>query len=243
MEKEKPLSIVIAYPGQDAREKALSAAAHIGLRIAGTAETLPEALSLAKRTRPDLLLAHILLPGLTESFFRENRVLQSLEKRPGVIYAYPTGANALMTGGYSPLIPALTDERTLQSAVQAAYPAKPFAEEVLRIRRVLSLLGTEDGRGMEFLVYAAGLCLVNSENARLLSKRVFPEIARVFGATKKQAESAMQRTVEKAFLLGDIETQYALFGNTIDAARGKPTLSAFLARVCEILRFREDESL
>jgi hypothetical protein len=53
----------------------------------------------------------------------------------------------------------------------------------------------------------------------------------------------MRRAVDRAFLSGDIEKQYSLFQNTIEEARGKPTLSALLARVAEILRYGEDEKL
>lgn len=243
MENAPALTVVIAHPGRDTASKTASAAARAGFRVLEAASGLSEAVSLLKSKRPDLLIAHILLPGLTETFFRENREFLSLYKRPGIVYAYPSGANARMKEGYSPLIPAVPSENDLKNALAACYPPKAQETELLRARKVLSHLGIEDGRAMDYLVFAAGLCLVNAENAAKLTRRIFPEITRTFGVSQKQAESAMQRAVEKAFLSGDIETQYALFGNTIDDARGKPTLSALFARVCEILRLTEDEQL
>ena len=69
-----------------------------------------------------------------------------------------------------------------------------------------------------------------------LSTQVYPMIAREYGASAAAVERLMRHAIESAWLHGDIETQYTFFGNTVDASKGKPTNSEFIARITEALR-------
>ena len=148
-----------------------------------------------------------------------------------------------MTEGFHPVIPACPTPEELSKAVSFYCPPSPDAAEIARAGRVFAFLGIPEGRALDYLSFAAGLCLIRRDCARELSKTVYPEIAEKYGVSQKHASDAMRRAVDKAFLSGDIDRQYALFQNTIDETRGKPTLSALLARVSDILRLKEDESL
>ena len=53
---------------------------------------------------------------------------------------------------------------------------------------------------------------------------------------RERDERLVRHAIETAWLKGDMERQYALFGNTVDEKRGKPTNSEFIARVTEALR-------
>jgi len=63
-----------------------------------------------------------------------------------------------------------------------------------------------------------------------------PETARLHGAKPLQIERNIRSAIETAWNKGDLERQYACFGNTVDENRGKPTNSEFIARVTEALR-------
>ena len=53
----------------------------------------------------------------------------------------------------------------------------------------------------------------------------------------------MRRAVDRAWTTGNIEAQFAYFGNTIDADRGKPTLSALIATAAEGLKLSADSDI
>ena len=56
------------------------------------------------------------------------------------------------------------------------------------------------------------------------------------GLAPTSVERLIRHAIESAWLRGDMEQQYALFGNTVDEQRGKPTNGEFIARVTEALR-------
>ena len=49
-------------------------------------------------------------------------------------------------------------------------------------------------------------------------------------------EDGLRRAIDAAWTTGNSDRQYAMFGNTIDARRGKPTTAALLATAAELLR-------
>ena len=97
--------------------------------------------------------------------------------------------------------------------------------DVEKIRRDFPILGRE--------VY--GKPLVYFDNAA--TTRVYPEAARPLGGTPAQAERAIRHVIEVAWRRGDIEAQNELFGDTIDARRGRPTCGEMIAQLADILRW------
>lgn len=49
-------------------------------------------------------------------------------------------------------------------------------------------------------------------------------------------EDGLRRAIDAAWTTGNSDRQYAMFGNTIDARRGKPTTASLLATAAELLR-------
>lgn len=237
------LTMIIAHPGQDTALSTRRAAEALGICVTAHVNSADALVSCLRELRPDLIGIHILLPGFSKREFLKHPAYTRLVRRPFVFYACPKGATRLMTAGFAPLIYASPEPGALFECIRAGYPPAPTKEEIDRAERVFLFLGFQRGRALGYLAYAAGLCLISADYAVKLSRVIYPEIARVFGVTEKHAGEAMRRAADKAFLSGDIDRQYALFQNTIEDTRGKPTLSALLARVSEILRLGEDEGI
>lgn len=69
-----------------------------------------------------------------------------------------------------------------------------------------------------------------------VTKRLYPEVAKVHGTTWLKVERAIRHAIEVAWTRGSPEVKTKYFGYTIDAERGKPTNSEFLSMAAEIVR-------
>ena len=69
-----------------------------------------------------------------------------------------------------------------------------------------------------------------------LSARLYPLVASRSGLDATAVERAMRHVIDKAWTQGNIEKQYEIFKGTIDAAKGKPTCGAMIARLSELVR-------
>lgn len=65
---------------------------------------------------------------------------------------------------------------------------------------------------------------------------VYPTIAEAHGTTPSRVERAMRHAIETAWNRGDIDFINRIFGHTVDAEKGRPTNSAFIARVASKVR-------
>ena len=103
-----------------------------------------------------------------------------------------------------------------------------------KVRAVLDRLSIPRTlKGYDLLLRASRLLAKNGLLIGRLKTDVYPACGEGSG---EAAERAIRRAIESAWLKGDLETQYRLFGNTIDEAKGKPTNAEFLSRVVETLR-------
>ena len=66
-----------------------------------------------------------------------------------------------------------------------------------------------------------------------VTKILYPKIADYFEVSPSRVERAIRRAIEVAFERGNIEVLEQYFGYTVDAEKGKPTNSEFIAMLCE----------
>ena len=82
--------------------------------------------------------------------------------------------------------------------------------------------------GHRYLRHAIRLCEEDPTYIDHITKRLYPTVAKANNTTPSRAERAMRHSIELAFLKGDPDAQYKVFGNTI-AYEGKPTNSMFIS--------------
>ena len=61
--------------------------------------------------------------------------------------------------------------------------------------------------------------------------------AKEFGADARHVERAIRHVIDVAWRSGEMEAQYKIFGDTIDAKRGSPTCGEMIAQIADILRW------
>ena len=220
------------------------AARAAGLNAVGTGGTLEAVLRLARKRLPGVLLLHALLPGLDASRIEATLDEMALYRRPAIVYMVPEGAtekNTTLSRELRTLFPSVSARPSsdeIRFAAEEARRAQVSPERLERARRLMEKMGIPPGAARESLACAAVLAYLDASRAHRLSSEILPAVALRFSVEPRRALEAMRRAIERAWTTGDIEKQYALFGNTIDEQKGNPTMGAFLATAAEILRLR-----
>ena len=215
-----------------------------GYEVVGLCDNMPDALRMIRALEPDVVLMSL--------YLREGSALELLERlermpltsMPACAVAIPQRCTketeaAKALGAYARLpVPVLPAD--LAEAVRRAGPLERmipcFAKEAL-IRDILDRMSLDRRlKGYEYLVTAIGICCRSHTFFRAMTTVVYPEAAHIHSVTAAQVERCIRHAIDSAWIKGDMERQYAYFGNTIDGNRGKPTNSEFIARVTEALR-------
>ena len=73
-----------------------------------------------------------------------------------------------------------------------------------------------------------------------MTKILYPEVAKRFNSTASRVERAIRHAIEVAWNRGDIDVLSSYFGYTVNAQKGKPTNSEFIAMLADKIRLRYD---
>lgn len=78
---------------------------------------------------------------------------------------------------------------------------------------------------------------VNDMNMlNFITKLLYPSIAKKYKTTSSSVERAIRHAIEVAFSRGQVEILEEMFGYTVNAGKGKPTNSEFIALIADKLR-------
>ena len=70
----------------------------------------------------------------------------------------------------------------------------------------------------------------------LVTKRLYPDIAKMNNTTASRVERAIRHAIEVAWDRGNVDVLNEYFGYTINNMRGKPTNSEFVAMISDNIR-------
>lgn len=91
-------------------------------------------------------------------------------------------------------------------------------------------------KGYQYLREAICMAVADVELLNSVTKVLYPSIAKKYQTTASRMERAIRHAIEVAWTRGRIETIEELFGYTINAGKGKPTNSEFIALVADKIR-------
>lgn len=99
---------------------------------------------------------------------------------------------------------------------------------------VLLALGHDDyNRGTAMLREAVK---VYDDGARMMTKEVYPAVAKRYGTTPSRVERNIRHSIDKAWNRGDEVTRMQFFGYSVNPETGKPTAGEYTARLARICR-------
>ena len=90
-------------------------------------------------------------------------------------------------------------------------------------------------KGFEYLRHAILLKYFNPEKYLLLTKELYPEIARYYSTTWTRVERACRRAIEVGYGRGNLERYDEIFGYTINSNKKKPICSEFIATLVDYI--------
>ena len=91
-------------------------------------------------------------------------------------------------------------------------------------------------KGYQYLRKSIVLCVNDSEMLGSVTKILYPTVAKEFGTTASRVERAIRHAIEVAWDRGDVDVLSSFFGYTIQAQRGKPTNSEFIAMIADKIK-------
>lgn len=90
-------------------------------------------------------------------------------------------------------------------------------------------------KGYHYLLDAIILVSQDSTWLNGITKRLYPAIAVGNKTTASQVERSIRYAIDTAWVKGDLDIIESLFPYAIDPAKGKPTNSAFIAKMADII--------
>lgn len=107
----------------------------------------------------------------------------------------------------------------------------------MKVTNILKELGCPAHiKGYSYLRYSIMYCIEDEEAIHGITKILYPNVAKKFGTTSSRVERAMRHAIEVAWDRGDYNVLQRYFGYTIDARKGRPTNSEFIAMIVENLK-------
>ncbi len=215
-----------------------------GCEVVGLTDSGEDTLRMIEKLEPDVVLMNLYLKDGDAFSVLERLNHMPLGSMPSVAVAVSDDRQEEMKraeelGAFAALpVPVLPAD--LVEAVRLADPMTRmipcFAKENA-IRNILNEMSLNPRlKGYEYLVAAIGIACRSHTFFRAMTTVVYPETARIFSVKSMQVERNIRHAIESAWMKGNLEGQYAYFGNTIDGNRAKPTNCEFIARITEALR-------
>lgn len=220
------------------------------------------ALNKIAELAPDVVVLDIIMPHLDGIGVLERLPKLEIEKRPRVLMLTALGQDALtrrvleLGADYYMMKP--FDMRTLVERIRqlgegpasvkgprhsvdspVAATASMSRNLDVEVTKLIHRMGIPANiRGYVYLREAI-LLVLNEVNMNMLggvTKVLYPKVAEKYNTTAPRVERAIRHAIEIAWTRGNIEFLNSVFGHTIDAEKGKPTNSAFIAKLADMLR-------
>lgn len=91
-------------------------------------------------------------------------------------------------------------------------------------------------KGYHYLRTAIKLSIDDNEMLGSVTKLLYPTVAKEYKTTSSRVERAIRHAIEVAWDRGDVDVLSSYFGYTIQAQRGKPTNSEFIAMITDKIK-------
>ena len=91
-------------------------------------------------------------------------------------------------------------------------------------------------KGYGFLRQSIIMAVEDPQVISLVTKRLYPDIAKLNNTTASRVERAIRHAIEVAWDRGNVDVLNEYFGYTINNMRGKPTNSEFVAMISDRIR-------
>ncbi len=124
---------------------------------------------------------------------------------------------------------------------EAAAAGKVYSLEIV-VTDIIHKIGVPAHiKGYHYLREAIMLSVHDVDMLDSITKALYPTVAKKFNTTSSRVERAIRHAIEIAWDRGDLDTLNTYFGYTINANKGKPTNSEFIALITDKIRLNYKE--
>ena len=245
--KESPKRTVLALSDKLSASACVAAAQAAELSVEGISWDGPSAVQLVGQTMPDVLLIDMVLPRWDALETMRRVGLLPLFAMPYVIVLSPadmgTFEKEACCRGAAGVVRKPPDPAVLSTLIEGLTVVNRLPRTDLTEDKMLNCLWSLGFSaklpGTMYLAAAAMLMALDARLMHSLTGKLYPMVAERFKVGALNVEHAMRRAIESAWSGRAMERQHELFGNTIDARRGKPTAGEMIGRLAELARVKE----
>lgn len=106
-----------------------------------------------------------------------------------------------------------------------------------RIFKFQTQLGIRSNiKGYNYIKTAITLAYNDSTILESVTKRLYPDIAKIYNTTASRVERAIRHAIEIAWMNGNVDVINDIFGYSVCADKAKPTNSEFIAHVVNAMQ-------
>jgi two-component system response regulator (stage 0 sporulation protein A) len=106
-----------------------------------------------------------------------------------------------------------------------------------RIFKFQTQLGIRSNiKGYKYIKTAITLAYNDSTILESVTKRLYPDIAKIYNTTASRVERAIRHAIETAWMNGNVDVINDIFGYSVCADKAKPTNSEFIAHVVNAMQ-------
>lgn len=225
---------------------------HEVIKIVNTFNDGKEALKylLNKRGEYDLVILDILLPNIDGIKILEELKKNSIKTKVIVLSSfkddYTIRKIQKLNADYFMLKP--VDASILESRIIDIIKSKNEIKLALngsielKVSNLLHDLGIPSHvRGFKYIREGILLLYSSESVVTLVTKDVYPEIAKMYETTSTRVERAIRHAIEISWIRGDFNLLEEIFGNSVDTEKGKPTNAEFLNTIADRLKINKKE--
>lgn len=153
-----------------------------------------------------------------------------------------TMARILLTDDPDEVESAKQNLRVLLRSVSAVAEDRRKKSMGEHIRELLFEMGAPDHLlGYQYTIDAVTSVIEDPSRLNKVIYDLYPPLALKHNTAVASFDCAIRRLIDAVFERGDIDILTGYFGSTIDPKKGRPTNSAFIARVANIVKTRMAE--
>ena len=228
-------------------------------QLVGTYEKGDQLLLHIKEDMPDLVILNPVMPNVDGIGIIEKIRLETQYDKIHFILVASTYQikvlNVLQNRKNVRFLPWENDENTLEKCIMETPKSNAGINKVIQVEDIVIKQGNREKdlnmlvtqmiheigvpahiKGYLYLRTAIIMAVENMDVLNAVTKQLYPDIAKEYGTTDTRVERAIRHAIEVAWERGNIDIIHELFGYTIQADKGKPTNSEFIALVADRIR-------
>ncbi len=226
----------------------------VDMEVVGVAADGEEAIELVKKQNIDVLLLDIIMPKMDglevmDTLNQMGRpiprilILSATNKDTITQEAFELGAQYFLRKPFQNevvvrKIRQMVDQKSFIQAT-SGYAVQEHNLEVTVTNMIHEIGVPAHIKGYQYLRDSIMLAVNDMDILNSITKQLYPTIAEMHHTTPSRVERAIRHAIEVAWSRGKMDTIDDLFGYTVNAGKGKPTNSEFIALISDKIRLEE----